>query len=138
MTLLQARLVFTKNLWRLGTYATDILGLDVIINETMRSREAAKWNSEHCKVWRDGKRCEKTRPEHVDIEHAFRPIGIANSVHCNGLAVDILIMKDGQISNDPEYYTLLGEWWEKQFPAAAWGGRFNDMGHFSHAWRGRK
>ena len=138
--LLAARILFTKHLARLLLYATDLLGFAVIIDEVKRSKEAAKWNATHCKVRTARGRCEQTPSAHREnrLGHTFRKIGIATSLHINALAVDLLIIVDGKISNDPELYRILGEWWEKQFPAAAWGGRFNDMGHFSHGFNGRK
>ena len=136
MSLLSARITFTRHLGRLLVYAAES-GFDVIIDEVKRSPIQAQWNSEHCKVFIGGKRCEEHVLDHPE-DHAFRAIGIKSSIHLNALAADLLIMRDGQIVNDEAPYQLLGEWWEDQFPEAAWGGRFNDMGHFSHGWNGRK
>lgn len=54
-----------------------------------------------------------------------------NSAHKLGLAVDILLFKDGEWLQLSEDYRPLGEWWEQQHHRARWGGRFNDGNHFS-------
>ena len=71
----------------------------------------------------------------------FKPIGIAKSVHCNGLAVDLYIIEDGEISNERAGYEALGAYWKSLHPLARWGGDFEgfpDLGHFSFEWEGRK
>ena len=137
--LLAARILFTRHWGRLLVHASE-LGLDVIQGECLRGEYQAKWNASHCKVHSNGKRCEQIRLAHDRgaLGHSFAPIGIGTSLHVSGLAGDLLVMRDGKIVEDLEPYRLLGEWWEAQFEAAAWGGRFRDPGHFSHAFGGRK
>ena len=62
--------------------------------------------------------------------------GIANSLHCDRLAVDFNLFKDGEYLTQTEDHRELGEFWESI--GGAWGGRFNDGNHYSLAYRGRK
>jgi len=62
--------------------------------------------------------------------------GIANSLHCDRLAVDFNLFKDGEYLTQTEDHRELGEFWESL--GGAWGGRFNDGNHYSLAYRGRK
>lgn len=60
--------------------------------------------------------------------------GIANSLHIQRLAIDLLLFKDGVWLTKTADYTQLGEWWEQQSTPEAtccWGGRFGDGNHFS-------
>src|SRR6056297_1348204 len=50
--------------------------------------------------------------------------GIANSLHCDRLAVDFNLFKDGEYLTQTEDHRELGEFWESI--GGAWGGRFND------------
>ncbi len=152
MTLLEAREAFTDGLSGLLSYGhflcesysdRDGCKYTLILDETKRSKQAARWNAEHCRVTEDGHRCERTRNEHAPdlIEHDFKPIGIADSTHTAGLAGDILILRDGEVVNDGAIYRDLGQWWKRQNPEFRWGGDFAgflDLGHFSHEWNGRK
>lgn len=65
--------------------------------------------------------------------------GIAASLHCERLALDLLLDRDGHYLTDSKDYQPLGEWWEKQHPLCRWGGRFHrpDGNHFSLAYQGR-
>lgn len=141
MTHLQKRIEFTADLGPLIARATE-LGLDMVLCEALRSPEAARWNAEHCRQRRGMKRCEQTKDAHPHtVPHAFRPIGIINSLHVSGLAVDFLVMKNGAIVNDVEPYKLLGEFWKGLREGNAWGGDFQnfpDLGHFSREHDGRK
>ena len=62
--------------------------------------------------------------------------GIARSLHCDRLAIDLNLFKDGQFLAATEDHRPLGEWWESI--GGAWGGRFNDGNHYSLAHEGRK
>ena len=62
--------------------------------------------------------------------------GIANSLHCDRLAVDFNLFKDGEYLTQTEDHRELGEFWESI--GGTWGGRFNDGNHYSLAYRGRK
>jgi hypothetical protein len=65
--------------------------------------------------------------------------GIANSLHTQRLAIDLMLFKDGRYLTDSADYVLLGEYWESLAPDCAWGGRFNrpDGNHFSIRHGGR-
>ena len=69
-------------------------------------------------------------------------LGIKNSLHTQRLAIDFNLFRDGQYLSATEDYRLLGEYWEAQSHPpdyeCAWGGRFNDGGHFSIAHGGRR
>lgn len=64
--------------------------------------------------------------------------GIAHSLHCDRLAIDLNLFKDGNYCGDTAAYQPLGEYFESI--GGAWGGRFSkpDGNHFSLAWGGRK
>ncbi len=53
------------------------------------------------------------------------------SFHHQGLAVDLLLYKDGVYLKRTEDYTEFGEYWESLNPKCSWGGRFSDGNHFS-------
>lgn len=138
-TLLQARVVFSR---AVGLLLAEInsKGQDFLLDQGKRTVSEAKWNATHCRVVVNGKRCEQPMDKHVAI-HDFKPIGIEQSVHVDGLAQDLLLVKDGAIVNDPAAYAPLGAFWTSLDPALAWGGNFKgfpDLGHFSHEWQGRK
>jgi len=69
--------------------------------------------------------------------YAAAGIGIAESLHQERLAIDLILDRDGMWLKDTADYEPLGVWWEQQHPDARWGGRFRDGGHFSLAWEGR-
>lgn len=67
--------------------------------------------------------------------------GILRSLHCQRLAIDLNLFRDGEYLTDSDAYAPLGEWWEAQSTPlyeCAWGGRFQDGNHFSLAHEGRK
>jgi hypothetical protein len=65
--------------------------------------------------------------------------GIANSLHTQRLAIDLMLFKDGRYLTDSADYGLLGEYWESLAQDCAWGGRFKrpDGNHFSIRHGGR-
>jgi hypothetical protein len=69
-------------------------------------------------------------PEMAEI-YAEQGKGIANSLHCKGLALDFILFRDGQPLWASLDYEELGEFWEGVHPLCRWGGRFNDGCHFS-------
>ena len=64
--------------------------------------------------------------------------GIADSLHCERLAIDLNVFKDGVFLTGVEAYEPLGVYWESL--GGSWGGRFTrpDADHFSLAYGGRK
>lgn len=64
--------------------------------------------------------------------------GIPNSLHLDGLAVDLKLYRDGVYLDKSEDYLPLGEYWESLDPLCTWGGRFSkpDGNHFSVTFRG--
>lgn len=65
--------------------------------------------------------------------------GIANSLHCERLAIDLCAFRDGVYLTRSEDYEPLGVYWASLHPLARWGGRFTrpDGNHFSLTWNGR-
>ena len=85
-------------------------------------------------AWRSG-------PEAARLAKASK--GILNSLHCQRLAIDLNLFKDGTFLQKTEDYLPLGEWWEAQNLITSdidycWGGRFNDGDHFSFRHGGRQ
>lgn len=115
LTLRQKQSVFAHFLADLIQKAED-LGFEVTMGETFRSQEEA------ARLARAGK-------------------GIKNSLHCQRLAVDLNLFKDGLYLTDGDDYAPLGLWWEQQSGPeyeCCWGGRFHDGNHFSITHGGRK
>jgi len=81
---------------------------------------------------------EAYRPPETAALYAKQGKGIARSLHCDRLAIDICLFKDGLYLTKSEQYKELGEAWEEM--GGAWGGRFGrpDGNHFSLAHGGRK
>lgn len=65
--------------------------------------------------------------------------GIAQSVHCERLAVDLQLFKDGVYLTDAAHYKLLADYWVSLDPSCRAGYYFStvDADHFSIAWEGR-
>ncbi|MGH2959478.1 MAG: hypothetical protein ACRDKE_07715 [Solirubrobacterales bacterium] len=57
--------------------------------------------------------------------------GISASVHTEGLAVDVVLAKNGVVVWDEAPFIELGEFWETLHPLCRAGFRFGDPGHFS-------
>lgn len=57
--------------------------------------------------------------------------GIVNSLHCQRLAVDLNLFRDGVYLSSTESHRPIGEWWEAQHELCRWGGRFRDGNHYS-------
>ena len=113
MTLRQKQSLFAKQAARLILKAYA-LGYEVTLGEALRSPAQAAAN-------------------------AASGIGIANSLHCLKLAVDLNLFLDGKYLSSSESHRPLGEWWEVQHELARWGGRFSrpDGNHYSFAHNGR-
>jgi len=60
-----------------------------------------------------------------------------NSLHYDGLAMDIDLFKDGKYLTRTEDHQQFGEWWELLHPDCRWGGRFADGNHYAitYQWR---
>jgi len=61
-----------------------------------------------------------------------------NSLHYEGLAVDIDLIKDGQYLDATSDHEEFGKYWESLDKDCCWGGRFNDGNHYSIKYMGRK
>ncbi len=59
--------------------------------------------------------------------------GIANSLHCERLAIDINLFKDGIYITDGTGHRDLGAWWKTLGPMYRFGGDFKraDWNHYS-------
>lgn len=131
MTLGQKRRLFARLLPRLVDHAHN-LGFEVQVDEVKRGVQQAQWNASHC-----GK-CQAARWDHPDADHAFSAIGSALSLHCDGLAVDLILFNGSNPIWRTERYAPLGEYWVGLDPLCAWGGEWGDGGHFSIQHRGMK
>lgn len=112
MTLREARCAFTALLPSLIRKAHE-LGLEVAAGELQRDPRIAALN-------------------------AKAGTGIAQSVHLQGLAIDLHLYRGGRYLMATDDHKTLGEWWEKQHRLARWGGRWGDGNHYSFEWQGRK
>lgn len=81
---------------------------------------------------------EAYRPPEQAARNAQAGTGIKNSLHCDRLAIDINLFRDGRWLTDTDDHRPLGEWWESI--GGSWGGRFAqpDGNHYSLAHNGRK
>lgn len=79
---------------------------------------------------------EAYRSEWEAARLAKRGLGIKRSLHCDRLAIDINLFKDGVYLTSSEAHRPLGLWWESI--GGSWGGRFQDGNHYSLAHEGRK
>lgn len=121
MTLTENRILFTTFLGRLLTWATDVSGIIVAVDEVKRGIQQAQYNAQH-------------------------GLGIIDSLHTLGLAADLLVYQQVQGAlvycdkgTEPGY-ALLGHQWERMDPRLRWGGRFShpDWDHFSIGFEGRQ
>lgn len=89
------------------------LGFEVTLGEAWRSPEEAKRNAAAGK-------------------------GIARSLHCDRLAIDLNLFREGVYLPDTASHRPLGEWWESI--GGSWGGRFQrgDGNHYSLEHEGRR
>lgn len=65
-------------------------------------------------------------------------VHMKNSLHYDGLAVDIDLFKDGVYLTTTEDHKIFGNLWESLNPLCCWGGRFKDGNHYSVTHQGRK
>lgn len=83
---------------------------------------------------------EAWRPPETATIYAKRGIGSRNSLHCDRLAVDLILFKDSQYLTHTEDYAPLGKVWKTLHPLCRWGGDFStrpDGNHFSLEHDGR-
>lgn len=82
---------------------------------------------------------EAHRPPEVAKLYAKDGRGISNSLHCDRLAIDLNLFKNGVYLHKSESYKELGTFWESI--GGSWGGRWTkpvDGNHFSLSHGGRK
>lgn len=79
---------------------------------------------------------EAYRSEWEAARLAKEGLGIKRSLHCDRLAIDLNLFKNGVLLTKTEDHRPLGEWWERI--GGTWGGRFKDGNHYSLAHDGRK
>ncbi len=74
------------------------------------------------------------------VANALSAAGIANSLHCERLAIDLNLFKDGRYITDSEGHAELGRWWKQIHPDHRWGGDFakKDFNHYSLTPDGRR
>lgn len=60
-----------------------------------------------------------------------------NSLHYEGLAVDIDLTKDGVYLAHTSDHQPFGEYWESLDVSCRWGGRFKDGNHYAVTFAGR-
>lgn len=116
MTLRQKQSIFVRNVVLLLQYA-HAYGYDLTFGETYRSPEEA-------------------------ARLAKLGVGKKNSLHCQRLAIDLNLFKDGVYLKTTEDHRYLGEFWESLSDEpdyrCHWGGRFGDGNHYSIGHGGRK
>lgn len=82
------------------------------------------------------------RPPETAKLYAEQGKGIAGSLHCDRLAIDLNLFRDGKLLTTTDGHRQLGEWWEQagieHGIKTSWGGRFGDGGHYSVAHNGKK
>lgn len=64
-------------------------------------------------------------PEMAAI-YAAKGIGIKRSRHCDRMAIDLLLFKDGVYLTMREPYIPFGQYWESLNPLNRWGGDWNN------------
>lgn len=98
-----------------------------MVGDLIRQAEKLGYEVTFGEAWRP--------PETAEI-YARQGKGISNSLHCDRLAVDFNLFKDGVYLPRTVDHKPLGEFWESI--GGTWGGRFGDGNHYSLAHNGRK
>ena len=71
----------------------------------------------------EAKICELWRTKEKQTEYVKKGLSkTMNSMHLHGLAADIALFKNGNLTEKPEDYRQMGETWESL--GGRWGGRF--------------
>ena len=112
MSLREKQSEFARCVAELIHFAT-VHGYEVTFGETYRSPETAQ-------------------------RYADMGVGIANSLHCKRLAIDLNLFRDGDWLTKTKDHEPLGVYWEGLHPLARWGGRFRDGNHYSFEHEGVK
>jgi hypothetical protein len=103
----KAQFIFAKNVTKLISSIFDE-GYQCSMGEVLRTREQAELYAKQGK-------------------------GIADSLHCYKLAIDINLFKNGAYLTDYESYKRFGEYWCQLNELNRWGGNFThlvDSNHF--------
>jgi hypothetical protein len=70
---------------------------------------------------------EQTKRTQAEADlNAKKGIGISNSLHTIGLAVDLNLFIADKIQTNSEAYRPLGKYWKSLDPLCRWGGDFKD------------
>lgn len=113
MTLGDKQRVFTRNVGRLIEWAY-LNGFEITLAEAYRTPEQAQAN-------------------------AANGSGIANSLHCKRLAIDLNLFKDGVYLTKTSDHKRLGAYWESLDESNCWGGSWGEDGnHYSMEHEGIK
>ena len=104
MTLREQQEVFIGNVAKLITFIFSN-GYTCTGGELYRTKEQAEW-------------------------YAERGTGIKDSMHCDRLAIDLNLFKNGQYAMHDNDYKFAGDYWESLNSKNRWGGRFADGNHF--------
>jgi hypothetical protein len=64
--------------------------------------------------------------------NAVSGAGISNSLHCDRLAIDLNLFKDGVYITDDHGHRELGTWWKSIGPRYRWGGDFSTRKDYNH------
>ena len=78
------------------------------------------------------------RPPEMAEEYFRQGKGIRKSVHCDKLAIDLNLFKDGRYLEETVDHQALGTWWKQQHELCCWGGDWGDGNHYSLEHSGRK
>ena len=139
LTLGQKQRLFTRLIGQFIEHAYAE-GYELTQGEAKRSDEQAVINS----YGADGRDKLSAHLEHefpalaVAVKNNGKANGILLSIHCDQLAEDFNLFKNGVYLDKTEGWAPLGEWWEKLHPLCRWGGRFRDGNHLSLEHNGRK
>lgn len=137
MTLRETQVLFARLLPSLITWCFDN-GYEVVLGEVQRSDEQAEINA----LKFEG------RTQVVELVKKDFPMlaqkilnngknnGIRGSLHELCCAIDLKLFFEGVYLKNTEDYRTAGEYWESL--GGTWGGHFNDGGHFSIAYGGKK
>lgn len=114
MKLSEHRQKFTADLAKLIQFANGIPGWSVAIDEVKRSKEEAE--------------------RRAALAKQGKGVASSNSLHIEGLAVDLLLYVHGEYRTQTSDYRVLGEFWLTLDPLNKWGGVINDGNHFSRSY----